>query len=182
METQLAGPVEFTTRLLGNSSTPAADFSASVAFQREAAELYRAVQGAGRTARSTQEKIDHIRKAIDATPGLDRALMDEVDAIEFRLKDLLVLLNGDRTVSRRSEPTTPGISNRISKVLWGTRDITSDPTQTQRDNLALGGRLFAPLLKDLRNIVEVSIADIEQRLEAAGAPYTPGRIPVWKGN
>jgi photosystem II stability/assembly factor-like uncharacterized protein len=181
-ETALAGPVEFTTRLLGNSSTPAKDFSQSIAFQREAAELFRVVQGTQRTASDTQNRLDHIRAAIDATPALDRALLDDVDAFENRLKDILVLLNGDRTISRRSEPTTPGISRRVSSVLWGTREITSDPTQTQRDNLALAARLFGPLLEDLRSLVEGDIGKLEQQLEAAGAPYTPGRMPVWKEN
>ncbi|MBU8871271.1 MAG: hypothetical protein KOO60_10455 [Gemmatimonadales bacterium] len=182
IESRLAGPVEFTTRLLANSSTPTTDFSASIAFQRKAAELFRAVQGAGKTAGDVQQRLDHIRVAIDMTAELDRDLFDEVDAIEHQLKDLIILLNGDRTVSRRSEPTSPGISGRISRVMWGTRDITSDPTRTQQDNLALCGRLFGPVLEELRSIVDVSIANLEHRLEAAGAPYTPGRIPVWKGN
>ena len=182
VETELAGPVEFTTRLLGRSSTPAKDFDASIAFQREAADLFRAVQGAGRTLDDAQERLDHIRKAVDVTPGLDRALLDEIDAIETRLKDMGILMNGDRTIARRSEPTTPGISSRVSQVLWGTREITSDPTQTQRDNLALAGKLFAPLLADLKVLVEKDLADLEQRLDEAGAPFTPGRIPAWSGN
>ena len=180
-ETLLAGPVPFTTRLLDRSSTPAADFSASVAFQREASELHRAVAGAGRLLGEVETRLNHLRKAVDATPSLVRAeYNDELDGLETRVADMRVALRGDRTVSSHSEPTTPGISSRVSRVLWGSREITSDPTGTQRDNLALAGQLFAPLLADLTSLVETDLADLEQRLEAAGAPHTPGRIPVWQ--
>jgi len=49
-----------------------------------------------------------------------------------------------------------------------------------RDNLALTGKLFTPVLADLTTLVTVDIKGLEDKLEAAGAPYTPGRIPVWK--
>ena len=182
VETELAGPVEFTTKLLARSSTPSKDFAATVGFQREAAEMYRVVQGAGRTLRDANDRIDHIRVAIDRTPGLDRALLDEVDRIANSLADLGVALYGDRTISSRSEPASPGISSRIGRVLWGTRDITSDPTTTQRDNLALAGRLFEPVMKELRKLIETDLAAVEKKLTAAGAPYTPGRVPEWPGN
>ena len=180
-ETLVAGPVPFTTKLLDRSSTPAADFSASVAFQREASELHRAVAGAGRLLGEVETRLNHLRKAVDATPSLDRAeYNDELDGLETRVADMRVALRGDRTVRSHSEPTTPGISGRVSRVLWGSREITSDPTGTQRDNLALAGQLFVPLLADLTSLVETDLADLEQRLEAAGAPHTPGRIPVWQ--
>ena len=85
---------------------------------------------------------------------------------------------GDRTVSSRSEPVTPGISSRVGRVLWGSREITGDPTQTQRDNLALAGKLFKPMLADLTSLVTTDLTGLEDRLEAAGAPWTPGRVPV----
>ncbi len=178
-ESTLAGPVEFNTRLLDRSSTPAKDFSQTVAFQRKAAELYRVVQAAGRTASDAQVRIDHIRIAIDRTPGLDRTLLDDVDRIEAGLAEVRVALYGDGTISGRSEPVAPGISGRVGSVLWGTREITSDPTGTHRANLALADQLFRPVLADLRQLVEKDLAGVELRLTQAGAPYTPGRVPVW---
>jgi len=178
-ETQMAGPVEFHTHLLGDNTTLVDDYATLADFQAAANELHRAVQGAGRTLTAAQERLDHIRKAVEITPTLDRGLLDDIDAVDARLQDMKTALYGDRTVSRRSEPTLPGISGRVGQVRWGLRDITSAPTQTMRDNLKLAGDLFAPLLKDLRQLGERDIQGLEARLEAAGAPYTPGRIPVW---
>ncbi len=176
-ETVLAGPVSFTTRLLADSSTPATDFAATVAFQREAADLHRAVAGAGRLLADAESRVAHLRAAVDRTPGLEPALHDDLDRLTDRLADLRTALRGDRTVSDRSEPTTPGISARVSRVLWGSREITSDPTATQRRSLAIAREQFKPLLADLEQLAGRDLPALETRLEEAGAPWTPGRVP-----
>ncbi|PID81559.1 glycosyl hydrolase [bacterium DOLZORAL124_64_63] len=179
-ETTLAGPVNFRTKLLGNNALQTDDFGASLAFQQEAAELSRAVQGAARTIRDAESRLDHIRQAINDTPALDRSLLAEVDRLQNALADMRVVLHGDRTISRRSEPVTPGICSRVSRVMWGTREITTAPTDTQRRSLAIAAGQFGPLLEELRQLVEQDLAALESTLEKAGAPYTPGRIPVWR--
>ncbi|MFO7608373.1 MAG: glycosyl hydrolase [Candidatus Krumholzibacteriia bacterium] len=176
-ETVLAGPVEFTTRLLGGCVLPAEDIGATVAFGREAADLHRAVAGAGRLLREAEERLDHLRLAVDRTPGLERGLHDRVDAMVARVHDLRTALGGDRTVEGRSEPATPGISERVGRVVWGSRETTGDPTGTHRRSLAVARELFAPVLADLARLVEEDLPAIEAELEAAGAPWTPGRVP-----
>ena len=103
-ETVLAGPVSFTTRLLVRGSHPADDFAATVAFQHEAAELHRAVTGAGKALQDAETRLDHLRAAVDAAPRIERATLDEIDVLTARLADLRTDLDGDRTVSSRSEP------------------------------------------------------------------------------
>ena len=176
-ETVLAGPVEFSTRLLADGSLPGGDFGATVAFQREAAELHRAVSGANRVLRDAESRLDHARLAVDRTPGLERSLHDTIDGLVARLADLRTALAGDRTVSSRNEPTTPGISSRISRVLWGSREVTSEPTAEQRRSLAIAGEQFGPVLAELTALVERDLPALEARLDQAGAPWTPGRVP-----
>jgi hypothetical protein len=36
------------------------------------------------------------------------------------------------------------------------------------------------VLSQLRQLIEVDLARLEKQLEAAGAPWTPGRIPTWQ--
>ena len=115
-ETVLAGSVAFNAKPLGLNTTANKEYDGVTAFRQESGELYRAVQGATRTYRDADERLKHIRKAIKETPTLDTAMLDEVDALTTRLADLGLKLNGDRTVSRRSEPTTPSISRRASWV------------------------------------------------------------------
>jgi photosystem II stability/assembly factor-like uncharacterized protein len=180
-ETELAGPVAFTTGLLGVHSTPAADLAGSLAFQKEAADLYRAVQGAGRVHGDAVEKLGYIREAVMMTPALDRSILARVEALSAKLTEIGVALDGDATLARLQEPVTPGISGRVSQVVYGLEGNLSGATTTMRENLAIAARQFGPVLAELTGPVTSGIAAIETELERAGAPYTPGRLPAWGG-
>jgi hypothetical protein len=39
---------------------------------------------------------------------------------------------------------------------------------------------FAPVLEKLRVLVETDLKALESKAEAAGAPWTQGRVPAWK--
>ncbi len=39
---------------------------------------------------------------------------------------------------------------------------------------------FESVLGQLRQLIEVDLDRLEKQLEAAGAPWTPGRVPEWK--
>jgi hypothetical protein len=58
--------------------------------------------------------------------------------------------------------------------------VTSAPTQTQLDQYRLCGEAFSEVLAKLRTLVEKDLAALEQKLEDAGAPWTPGRFPTWE--
>ena len=181
VETELAGPVTFTTELLGVHTTPAADLAGSLAFHKEAADLYRVVQAAGREHADAVEKLGYIRQAVMMTPALDRSLLTRVEALSAKLTDLGVALDGDATLNRLQEPATPGISSRVSQVVYGLEGNLSGATTTMRENLALAARLFGPVLAELSGGVMNEIKALEAELEKAGAPYTPGRLPAWGG-
>ena len=57
---------------------------------------------------------------------------------------------------------------------------TSRPTQTQIDLYGHAAAEFEGTLNALRQLIEVDLAKLEKQMEAAGAPWTPGRIPEWK--
>ena len=50
-----------------------------------------------------------------------------------------------------------------------------------REQLALAAKLFGPVLAELSGPVATEIKSLEDALEKAGAPYTPGRMPAWGG-
>ena len=177
--TALGDPVEFETVPLGLASLPATDREALVAFQRKTARLQRAVLGAVRSAREGRERLDHIKKSLDDTPGAGLELMDRARALESSLRDLQDRLSGDRTISRRHEPTPPSISDRVDRVVWGQWNSTSAPTETHRDAYRYASQQFEPVLRDLRRLIETDLVELEAAMEAAGAPWTPGRVPRW---
>jgi hypothetical protein len=177
--TELTEPVEFDVIPLELATFAAEDKQAAMAFQKKVAGLQRAVRGALRAAGEAQSRINHIREAFIATPGADPELLSEIQSLEMRLNDLLIELRGDRSKARRRAPTTPSI---LSRVRWITGDqwyVTSPPTQTQRDGYRIAGEQFEQTLADLRTLMEQDLPAVEAKLEDAGAPWTPGRIPTW---
>jgi hypothetical protein len=76
--------------------------------------------------------------------------------------------------------TPPSINERVSYVVGAQRMSISRPTQTQIAQYSCGAQDFETALAQLRQLIEVDLARLEKQLEAAGAPWTPGRVPEWK--
>ncbi|MBN2563820.1 MAG: glycosyl hydrolase [Phycisphaerae bacterium] len=177
--TQLAGPEEFNVVPLEVATFAAEDRAEVLRFQKKSARLQRAVCGAVKAAEEAQKRLAYLRKAHLDTPAADPLLLAEIQRLEERFERLLTKLRGDHTRSKRNEPTPPSVNQRIHHVVsaW---NATSAPTQTQRDAYRHAEVEFAELLSDLRTLMEADLTDLEKKLEAAGAPWTPGRIPDWE--
>ncbi len=178
--TPLGEPQTFEAIPLGTASLPPADRKALLAFEEKTGRLQRAVLGAAKAAGEAQARIDHLKKALADTPDADPRLQTDLRAIEARLKDLQVALNGDSTLASRNEPTPPSIVDRVQTIVTGHWDATSAPTATHRQNYEIAARTFAPMLEKFRTLSLVDLEKLEDAAEAAGAPWTPGRVPEWK--
>jgi hypothetical protein len=136
--------------------------------------------GTSRAAADAAERLDHIKRAIEVYPGVDPALRQEARELELRLTDLREALSGDPTKRRRSEPEMPGIMSRVQTAMFGTLSTTSPPTETHRMSYRIAAEEFSGVYDDLRQLIEVDLVALEDRLEAAGVPWTPGRkLPRW---
>ena len=102
------------------------------------------------------------------------------EQIEEDLEDVLVKLRGDKTLKKRWQPKPPSIVERVDLVVRGLWSTTSAPTGTQRDGYAHAAEAFAVELERLRELMEERLERLEATLEAAGAPWTPGRVPSWE--
>jgi len=174
----LAGPETFEVIPLELATFAAKDREQVMSFNRKVARLLRAVQGAGRALGEAQNRVKHLRKALESTVAADPAMTKEVYEIDAHLVKLSVALNGDSTLRKHQRPVPLSISRRAS--IAGDWYVTSAPTQTQRDAYRVAGEEFASWLTELRSVIETDIAGLEDRMEKLDAPWTPGRIPQWK--
>ncbi|MBD3868228.1 MAG: glycosyl hydrolase [Acidobacteria bacterium] len=177
--TDLSEPTSFKATPLGTALLPAEDREELLAFQMKTGRLNRAVLGANRSLSEAMNRIKHLKKGIDDTPGATGELAARVRQLEVEIRDLQILLTGDGTISRRSEPTPPSITDRVQRIIQAQWDSTSAPTATSRDGYRFAAQAFAPVLADLTRLVETDLAGLEQDLESAGGPWTPGRVPRW---
>jgi len=177
--TSLAGPERFNVVPLELATFPAKDKAAVLAFRRRAASLQRAAAGAARVLGEVQGRLNHLRKAALDTPGATPETLVALRALQARLHAIRIELNGNSTLRRRETPSPLSIRERVDEIVDDQSHATSAPTATQHTVLEQTGPLFAKALADLRALVN-DLAALEAGLEAAGAPWTPGRLPEWK--
>ncbi len=177
--TPLAAPQKFTVKPLSLAALAAREPTERQRFQRAVAELQRAVQGAVEKVGEVQERIDHVESALFNTTGASDADRAKLSAIGTRLADLRVILLGDDTIASRNEPTPPSLSERIERVAYGSWESSAAPTGTHRETYRTVTERFPQMQSDLATI-DADLAEFERTLEAMGAPWTPGRSPVWR--
>jgi photosystem II stability/assembly factor-like uncharacterized protein len=168
----------FETETLGTGSLPPPDREALLAFQEKTARLQRAVLGAVKTAAEAQKRLDYLKQALEDTPAADQALADEARTIEGRLKDLEVKLSGDEVVEKYHEPTPRSIVARVQGIVSGHWTTTQAPTATHRREYEIAAEQFTDVLAGLQTLMN-DLEALEAKAEAAGAPWTPGRVPRW---
>ncbi len=175
--TPLAGPQTFTVESLGLASLPETDKAALLDFQKKAGELQRAMYGAAAAADEALKTMAYVRKALLDTPKADPKLGETARTIETGIKDALRELAGDETVIRRSEARTPSLMERVSDQIGSTGPITA--TAKRQYEITADG--FGAVLEKLRGLIEGDLRKLGEAMEAAGAPWTPGRaLPIWK--
>jgi photosystem II stability/assembly factor-like uncharacterized protein len=177
--TELGGAQNFKVVTDGQGSLNAGDLAAREEFHRKVARLYRAVSGAIRTGHEVQDRLKPIREALRDTPAVEKQLDAAADAIEQNDRAILRALSGDREMQKRNEPVASSINDRIEAIMEGERFSLAKPTQGHVEDYNIAAGEFTEQLGKLRTLVEVDLVKLEKDMEAAGAPWTPGRVPEW---
>jgi hypothetical protein len=180
--TELAGPQPFNVKALDLASLPARDRQALVTYQRRAAELYRVVQGTASAANELRERIAYIRQALMNTPDAPPSLMEKAAEMNGNLQTILTTLNGDRTISRRNENPPTSLLSRLRTAASMHNRSTAPLTKTETDAFEIVKSEFTPLYNQIKKMIEVDLKILESGMEAARAPWTPGRLPKWETN
>ena len=178
--TEVAGPQAFKVVTEGLSSMNPADRAAQEEFLRKVALLYRAVYGAQQTAENVESRLKTIREALRETPAVDKQLGAVADGIEQRDREILRALQGDVVIARHSEPVPSSISDRVTSIMDGERFSLAKPTASHVESYDIAASLFGEQLSKLHALVEVDLVKLEKDMEAAGAPWTPGRVLEWE--
>lgn len=172
--TELGQPVTFELKSLGGTTLPATNRKDLVEFQKAVADLSRTYSGANRTLRDLSNRLKHIRKAIFVTPTPAGDLLTEVKRMEDEMADIRKVLSGDRIASKLDKSAPYSLGNRLGYLTYEMSSSTSAPTTTQREAYRIVSEKFPIQLAKIKQLTE-DLKVLEDKLEAAGAPYTPGR-------
>ena len=175
---QLVKPTSFKTKVLRNTTLPAKNRRALVEFQLKLAELSRVLQGSYKEARELNKKIIHIKQTIIAIPGGITKLLPLARDIENQLDKIIFAMRGHTPKASREEipPTHVPLISRLYALIYAQSRSTSSPGKSQFTSYNIIVEELAPLLSQLKKIVQKDIPALEKELENAKAPWTPGRI------
>jgi hypothetical protein len=177
--TDLATSVPFKAVVLNNTTLPAPDREALVAFQQQVAVLARKVQGTHRFANELSEKLSTMMQAVHQTPAASPELKADIYRLSLKVDEILFAFNGETPKASREEipPSPVSINERLSNLTYAFYRTTSAPTSTQRRSYDIINDEFPALHAQLKQITEVDLPAIETEMEKAGVPYTSGRLP-----
>jgi len=179
--TAIGSPQTFVVAPLPGLPSNPEDRLALIKFQQQVAELYRALTGTAESTKEVSSWIDDAIRAIQQTPAAGPELLLRARAIESANRGIGRALAGNEVLVRRNEPTAVSIDARVRTILSEQSVSSSKPTQTHLEQYKIASEQLAEQAAKLRNILESELPQLERELEAAGAPWTPGRIPVWGG-
>ena len=180
VETVIAGPETLNAVPVGQNALPVTDKASRMAFLGKATRLQRAALGSLELVDDLAQRVAAQRVALAQTPGADAELASELKALDQELTDMRRAFRGDEVIARYNENPPPSITGRLNTMVSGFWSSTGDPTTTQKQAYAIAADEFGVQLEVLKEIVQVKIPAIEKRLNAAGAPWTPWRVPEWE--
>jgi photosystem II stability/assembly factor-like uncharacterized protein len=174
---ELTPPRSFVVKSLGQQALPGnpaeyAAFCARVSDLRKAASAASALSG------EMERRLSAARKAALDAPADPSDLLAQVRAVQQALDSIGLQLHGDATRAKREFETPPSVMDRIGTIQGAVFSSTAAVPGMYLESLDIASRQFSALLIRLRDADE-DLRVLERKLELAGAPYTPGRWPVW---
>ncbi len=179
--TELVTAKEFNCVPLNNTSIPAEDKLALDYFNKQVAELTRAITGLDAYRNELVDKLSYLKKAAIETAGVPENTYTQIVNIESDLRDLNRALNGDPLRTRYEGATPTSVKQRVELITGALWSTTAAPTNTFITSYEIAAGKFDEISASLRSI-DLSISQVEDVLEQYGAPYTPGRFPEWNKN
>ena len=152
-----------------------------LAFARQTGELQRAALGSLEALGEGLNQVTIIKRIIEQTPSSRLSLRHDARRLELKLLDVRERFTGDPTRSRRNEPAPVGLIGRIETIISGHWSTTSAPTGSHRKNYEIAAAEFGRPWKRCVRCWRHDLPALHEALEAAGAPWAPGRkLPTWK--
>ena len=173
--TELAGPVEFKVVPLNRAAIPVSDQQRKeiVEFNKKAATLSAKVQGTLFATNECVTRVASIRQALFTTPDSNPEWMTRAEGLKKELDAVLLVFNGDRTISSRNENPPTSLMNRVYSM--STRSFNYI-TQSSIDAYDIVQEEFAEVHAKVKQI-RTDLEALEAELERAGIVWTPGRFP-----
>ena len=156
----------------------AAEYRALHDMRLRAASEQARVQGVVRTAELLKDQMTEVKNALKSLTGAD-SLSRQVTAIDRELDDILAKVRGRQGPADNDADDKnrfrPSVQQRVNDVANEIGDVTSPPTQIQRETLDLAMKDLEREVARLNTLLTTRVPALNRALDAAGVPWTAGR-------
>jgi photosystem II stability/assembly factor-like uncharacterized protein len=136
------------------------------------------VQGVVRTAEQLHDQMAEVKTAIKNVAGTD-SVSKQVTALDREIDDILTKVRGSQNANEGDADDKnrfkPSIQQRVNGVAGEIGDVTSPPTQLQRETLDSAMKDLEREVSRLNAIITTRLPALNKSLDAAGVPWTFGR-------
>lgn len=178
---ELVSAKEFNCVPLNNTSIPAEDKQALDYFNKQVAELTRAITGLDAYRKELVEKLSYLRMAAIDAASVPEETYVKIINLESDLSELNRKLNGDPLRAKYEGASPTSLKQRVELITGALWNTTAAPTNTLITSYEIAAGKFDDVSDSLRSI-DLQVKQVEDVLEEYGAPYTPGRFPEWNKN
>ncbi|MFQ5526627.1 MAG: glycosyl hydrolase [Thermoanaerobaculia bacterium] len=147
----------------------------AVAFLRELDAFNLRADAAEHALEEAEKQLDAIKQALMRSKLGDNGLDDQARALWRQVKDLQLELNGSETRDNAGDPGPVSIERRMTVAWMGNMLSTYGPTPTHKRQFEIAKEQFAALNATLNQLLETDLPALEDSLDDAGVPWTPGR-------
>ena len=139
-------------------------------------KLQAAVQAAVRTAEQLNEEIADARTALKTGPAPD-SVSRQVESAGSEITDILKKIRASASDAGADDRTLvqPSVQERVNNIADQIGDVTSPPTQNQRETIDQAAADLQREVARLNTLLTVRIPALNAALDAAGVPWTIGR-------
>jgi photosystem II stability/assembly factor-like uncharacterized protein len=180
--TSIGETQEFEVVALNNTTLPANNRAEMVAFQKEVTQLSKAMNGGLKLTEDLLAEVNIMQQTALALPGSHTELMPALQTTREELEAILFAYRGSQAKASWEEipPAQMPLYNRLNTIIYTQINSTSNITSTSRNSFKILLEEFPPVLEKIRQLAEVQLPALRLQLDNQQAPYTPGRIPIWK--
>ena len=179
--TIMVDKTSFECEWLEQLTLPAESKEELLAFQQKVDRLRKAIDAAGEVLEEDKKRLKFIGAAIKSYPGLDVQFISKVKSLDKIRDDIAVKMYGDPSLSKRDIEQNESIASKVGIVIWNMWRNRSKPTETNKmlyDNASTG---FEKVISQMTSL-DKEIKVLEKYLEDNDVPFTPGRGLIMKWN
>ncbi len=177
--TQIVEPTKFKCKSLNNTTLPAKDANALLAFQQTTMEIRRKFEAATNYLTEMKNRNELVQKAYLNSKTANVSILNKTYEINKLIENANIKLNGDNAIGKRSANQTASVRDRIDYSLYSFYQSFSDATETAKTTIKIANEVFDNASSEMES-VNNQINDLIKELEKVKAPALPILMPNFK--